>query len=123
VELSDAPHSGRQTTAVTPALLQHADELIRKDRWITTRKLANELSVSKGSVKNITDAIGYAKVCARWVPRSPTNDHITVRKELCSDLLSRYEADGGIFLSQIVTGDETWIHHFEPETKRRSMVI
>jgi hypothetical protein len=86
-ELSDAPHSGRPTTAVTPALLQHADELIRKDRWIITRKLANELSVSNGSVKNITDAIGYTKVCARWVPRSPTNDHITVRKELCSDLL------------------------------------
>jgi hypothetical protein len=33
--------------AVTPALLQHADELIRKDRRITTRKLVTELSVSK----------------------------------------------------------------------------
>jgi hypothetical protein len=33
--------------AVTPALLQHAEELIRKDRRITTRKLVTELSVSK----------------------------------------------------------------------------
>jgi hypothetical protein len=24
-------------------------------------------------------------------------------------------------LSTIVTGDETWIHHFEPEKKRKSM--
>jgi hypothetical protein len=40
-----------------------------------------------------------------------------VRKEVCSDFLSRYEADGESFLSRIVTGDETCIHHFEPETK------
>ena len=25
------------------------------------------------------------------------------------------------FLQQIVTGDETWIHHYEPESKRQSM--
>jgi hypothetical protein len=55
-ELSDAPRSGRPTTAVTPALLQRADELIRKDRRITTRKLATELSVSNGSVNNVIDA-------------------------------------------------------------------
>ena len=24
-------------------------------------------------------------------------------------------------MSRIVTGDETWAHHFEPETKRQSM--
>jgi hypothetical protein len=55
-ELSDAPRSGRPTTAVTPTLLQRADELIQKDRRIRTRKLAAELSVSKGSVNNIIDA-------------------------------------------------------------------
>jgi hypothetical protein len=52
-ELSDAPRSGRQTTAVTPALLQRADELIRKDRRITTR--------NHRRVSNIIDALGCAK--------------------------------------------------------------
>ena len=28
---------------------------------------------------------------------------------------------GGAFLSRIVTGDETWAHHYEHETKRQSM--
>jgi histone-lysine N-methyltransferase SETMAR len=36
-------------------------------------------------------------------------------------LLARYEAEGDHFLSTIVTDDETWIHHFEPETKRQAM--
>jgi hypothetical protein len=35
--------------------------------------------------------------------------------------LSRYDADGEGFLSQIVTGDEILIHHFEPQTKRQPM--
>jgi transposase len=64
-ELSDASRSDRPTTAVTPPLLQSADELIRKDLRITNRKLATELSVSKGSVNNVIDALGYAKVGAR----------------------------------------------------------
>jgi hypothetical protein len=57
-------------------------------------------------------------MCASRVPRSLTDE--TVQKEVCSDLLSRYEADGESVLSRIVTRDETRIHHFEPETKRVS---
>jgi len=29
---------------------------------------STEMSVSKGSVNNITVALGYSKACARWVP-------------------------------------------------------
>jgi hypothetical protein len=28
---------------------------------------------------------------------------------------------GEEFLSRIVTGDETWVHHYEPESKGQSM--
>jgi len=35
--------------------------------------------------------------------------------------LARYREEGDNFLQQIVTGDETWIHHYEPESKRQSM--
>jgi hypothetical protein len=44
---------------VSPALVQHADERIRNSQQITTRKLASELSESRGSGNNITDALGY----------------------------------------------------------------
>jgi histone-lysine N-methyltransferase SETMAR len=35
--------------------------------------------------------------------------------------LERFDAEGEILFSRIVTSDETWVHHFEPETKRQSM--
>jgi len=49
--------SGWPTTVVTQALLQCADELIQNIERITITKLTTELSVSKGGVDNINDAL------------------------------------------------------------------
>ena len=40
------------------------------------------------------------------------------RVEICDELLKRYREEGDQFLLNIVTGDESWIHHFDPEEKR-----
>jgi hypothetical protein len=94
------------------------EELIRKD--YNQKACSWALSI-QGKCEQHYWRLRIRKVCARCVPRSPTDDHKTVRKEVCSDLLSRYEADGESLLSRIIAGDETWIHHFEQETKRQSM--
>jgi hypothetical protein len=41
--------------------------------------------------------------------------------EICEELLKRYCEEGDQFLLNIVTGDESWSHHFDPEEKRLSM--
>ena len=43
------------------------------------------------------------------------------RVDACQELLRWYEADGEAFLQRIVTGDESWVHFYEPERKRQSM--
>jgi hypothetical protein len=43
------------------------------------------------------------------------------RKAISSELLACFEAEGKAFPSQIVTDDETWVHHFEPQTRRQSI--
>jgi hypothetical protein len=59
-------------------------------------------------------------MCTQWVPKQLTTQH----KQQCVDVatwfLQRYEEDSGI-LEQIVTGNETWVHHYELESKRQSM--
>jgi len=37
------------------------------------------------------------------------------RVHACQELLRQYEADGEAFLQHIVTGDESWVHFYEPE--------
>jgi len=50
-----------------------------------------------------------------------TEDHKGQQKAITSELLQRYRHEGDDFLHRIVTGDESWFHHFEPETKQQSM--
>jgi hypothetical protein len=37
------------------------------------------------------------------------------RKVFCSELLECFDTEGEAFLSQIVTGNETWARHYEPQ--------
>lgn len=121
VELHDLPRSGRVASATSTDMLNRADAIIRKDRRITSQQLALQLTVSKGSAIAIFKTLGYSKICARWVPRCLTNDHRVQRKTFCSELLERFGVEGEMFLSKIVTGDETWAHYYEPETKMQSI--
>ncbi|GFN92213.1 histone-lysine N-methyltransferase SETMAR [Plakobranchus ocellatus] len=43
------------------------------------------------------------------------------RKDMCTQLLGRYNAEGEAFLQCILTGDESWVHHYDPECKAQLM--
>jgi hypothetical protein len=83
--------------------------------------MAVQLSVSNGNTMAITDTLVYSKVCTRSVPQSLTNEHRCQKKAICSKFLECFDAEGEAFLSRTITGDETWAHHYEPETKRQSI--
>ena len=116
IDLCDRPRSGRPSSAN----IDQADALIKENRRITINELAESIRVSAGSAVKIMDTMGYSKVWARWVPRQLTEAHKQSCLEAFSGFLEHYHSDK-TFLQQIVTGDETWIHHFEPESKRASM--
>jgi hypothetical protein len=49
------------------------------------------------------------------------DDHRKKRMGAALTILERYHRDGDKFLDHIVTGDETWVSHFTPESKRQSL--
>ena len=55
------------------------------------------------------------------MPRQLTPDNKETRFSVCADLFERFDNKGDGFLRLIITGDETWIHQFEPEHKQQSM--
>ena len=59
------------------------------------------------------------KLCAKWVPRELTFDQKQQRNdsERCLQLLTRKTLE---FLHRYVTMDETWLHHYTPESNRQS---
>ena len=49
-----------------------------------------------------------------------TDNQKSIRIDISRYLLSRYEGDPGDFFERVVTQDETWVHHFDQESKCRA---
>ena len=60
------------------------------------------------------------KVCAKMVPKNLTTEQKANRRDACLDLLDRLESEPEYF-SRVITGDESWILDYGPETRRQSL--
>jgi hypothetical protein len=66
------------------------------------------------------ESFKFQKVCSRWVPREMKDRETMNRMGLSLQHFLRY-ADGEDVLNRIVTGDESWVHCYQPKSKRASM--
>jgi hypothetical protein len=55
------------------------------------------------------------------VSKKLTDEHKRTCLDICSCHLARCCEEGDNFLKLIVTGDENWVHHYQPETKWKSL--
>ncbi|GFY11564.1 histone-lysine N-methyltransferase SETMAR [Trichonephila clavipes] len=118
----DEPRSGRPSV-ITDDLVNALDEKIREDRRFTISTLALEFpNVGRTTLhKVVSEKLKFRKLCARCVPRLLSKEHKLKRMACALDFLDRYHKEGDQFLERIVTGDETWVSHITPESKRQSM--
>ncbi|GFU51611.1 histone-lysine N-methyltransferase SETMAR [Trichonephila clavipes] len=118
----DEPRSG-QPSVIADDLVNAVDEKIREDWRFTISTLALEFpNVGRTTLpKVVSEKLKFRKLCARWVPRLLTEEHKLKRMACALDFLDRYHKEGDQFLEMIVTGDETWVSHITPESKRQSM--
>ena len=92
--------------------------LVMCDRRRDLRSIASEVGICLGAVQSIlTKVLGISKVPARWVPGMLTDDQKRNRLIISRYLLLCYEYD---FIERVVTQDETWVPHFDPESKLQS---
>ena len=80
--------------------------------------IARFVGISVGSVHAILKQIlKVRRLTARWIPRLLTDEQRRQRVKTARELLKRYpKFDKNVFNS-FVTGDETWVHFFEPQRK------
>ena len=95
--------------------------LVICDRWRDLRNIASEVGISFGAIQSIlTDILLMSKVSKRWVPQMLADDQRRTQLDISRYLLSRYEDDPGDFIERVVTQDETYVNHFDPESKMQS---
>ena len=118
----DEERSGRPSI-VTDELVQKVDEIVRDDRRLTLDEISALVpQISRTVLYDVvTETLGFRKLCARWVPKQLTEQHRLNRVASARQFLERFDQEGEQFIDSIVTGDETWVAHYTPETKRQSM--
>lgn len=119
--VEDSQRSGRPVTSRSSELIEKVAELIRGNRRLPVRAIAEQLDVSKSSVWTILRKdLAKRKVCSVFVPHLLSDDNKKRRFEAAGDFIDLCDSDPSL-LQSIVTGDETWCLQLDPLTKRQSM--
>lgn len=116
----DLPKSGRPSTSTDDDHVTEVRTLVRENRRLTIREIAEEVGISKSSCQEIlANKLDMHRVAAKFVPRLLTDEQKANRLSISQELLNRANADEN-FLRNAITGDETWVYGYDVETKAQS---
>ena len=113
--LADDEREGRPSFRESDAVKNEVRDVINGDRRLTVREVADKCEISKTTAHQILgNDLNMNRVCARWVPRILTAEH------LAKTIYQKVNHGGIRFLDRIITTDESWFHYYDPETKQQS---
>lgn len=113
----DDDRSGRPSTSRTDLSVQKVEEAINANRRLTVRDVAEVTGINRETVRLIlTEDLGMTKLCAKVVPKNLTAEQKENRLRICQDWLENSD-----IFTNVITGDESWIYEYDPETKKQSM--
>jgi len=85
-------------------------------------RLAEETGILAGAVwTTIHEKLDMSKVSASWVPRMLSPFQKDTRCQRCQENLELFTEDLEHFFQRLMTEDETWVYHRDPESKMESM--
>ena len=117
----DAKCSGRPNSTVVPKNIKEIHKMVLADRKLKSYKIADTLKISEGSVFTILhEYLSMRKLCSKWVPRLLTVNQKQKGAENLERCLELFQSNKKDFFMRYVTMDETWIHHYTPESNRQS---
>ena len=113
--LCDTAGSGRPVIATDKSHQKWVEKMIWENHQIKQKDIAIKLGISKEGVGHVINLLGFQKVHARWAMKTDWRD------ESCKKFWVILKRKVRWFLWWVVTGDETWVHHCDPESKRQAM--
>jgi len=117
----DVPRPGRPKTMTTPEIIDQIHEFILEERRISAKSIAEQLGVSRERVGSIIhEDLDMRKFSAKCIPKCLNADQKHQRSQSSEQVLEFFWHDPNDFLSRLVTRDETWLYHYDPETQQQS---
>ena len=116
--IKNAPKSGRPKSASRKEIVYKIKEIIEGDARFTVRDIARKVGISLSMVHLILKKhLKVRKISARWVPHLLTDEQKRQRVKVAKKLLQMFPKYDKKQFANVVTGDETWVHYFEPVRK------
>ena len=118
----DAPRPGRPKTVTTPEINDQIHELILEDHQISAKSIVEQLGISHEWVGSIIlEDLDIQKLPMKWVLKCLNTDQKRQWCQSSEQLLEFFRCHPNDFLSQLVTMDETWLYHYDPQTKQQTV--
>jgi histone-lysine N-methyltransferase SETMAR len=117
------PRVGRPVSVLMEKNIATVKTLIEEDARYTVQEIEELSGIHSSSVlKILRERPGIRKICVRWVPHLLTDEQKQSRVRLASQVIEKYDKCDPHRLEEIVTGDETWIYHFQLDSKTKNKV-
>ena len=114
---------GRPVSVLTEKNVATVKKLIEEDACYTVQEIEELSGIHSSSVlKILCERLGLRMFCTRWVPHLLTDEQKQSRVRLASQVIEKYDKCDPCRLEEIVIGDETWIYHFQPDSKVKNKV-
>ena len=112
--------SGRPSTTTTPSRVAQVRAAVNQDRRRTTHDLCAEVGIGYGPCQRIlTEQLNMHQIAAKFVPRVLTQDQKDSRVAICQELKETVINNPTLLLN-VITGDESIVYAYDPETKLQS---
>ncbi|UYV61582.1 hypothetical protein LAZ67_1005402 [Cordylochernes scorpioides] len=120
ISIEDDPRQGRPKFQRTDENVKKFTDLIKENPRTTLLELEQDTGISKTTIGRIvTEDLRLKKTPAKFIPRFLTNEQNLCRLATCENMLEMTRTDPE-WKDKIITGDETWVFGYDPETKRQS---
>ena len=118
--VNDDERSGRPSTSTAPENVEKVRKAIIADRRQNIYDVCEIVRLSYGTVQRIlAENLNMRRISARFMLRQLSDDQKAHRVSVCRELKQKAR-DDPTMISNIITGDETWVYGFDPETKQQS---
>ncbi|GFW36006.1 histone-lysine N-methyltransferase SETMAR [Trichonephila clavipes] len=112
LDVKDAPRTGRPVIGNVDKIT----EIIKVDRHVSSRSIAQELKIDHKTVLNHLRKAGFKKKLDVWILHQLTPKNVMDRISICEALAKRNEIDP--FLKRMVTGEEKGVTYDNIVRKR-----
>ncbi|UYV79700.1 hypothetical protein LAZ67_18000322 [Cordylochernes scorpioides] len=119
ISIEDDPRQGRPKFQKTDENVQKITDLIKENSRTILLELEQDTGISKRTIGRIvTEDLELKKTPAKFIRRFLTNEQNLCRLATCEHMLEMIRTDPE-WKDKIITGDETWVYGYDPETKRQ----